>query len=73
MHTNNAVLGVWTNDQTHLELKIYKVFVNNDNYIKVKATLRNKVNGIVYETKTYKLTNEFFEVNRKVSEVVYAI
>lgn len=58
--------GTWTNDKTDLELIISRVYHQGDEKVKVKGTLRNKRNGIVYESKNYSLSVKFFEENQRV-------
>jgi intracellular septation protein A len=38
-----------------LAVHILKIYFQNDKYYKVKATLFNKINGIVYQTNNFKL------------------
>ncbi len=52
------VKGVYTADNSDLAMKIIDVRYQSSVYAKVKATLYNKINGIFYETKNYKLIKE---------------
>lgn len=45
----------YTNNKTDLKLYILKVPYYNKEYVKVKGSLINKRNEILYETKNYKL------------------
>lgn len=45
----------YTNNKSDLKLYIINVSYYNDEYIKVKASLINKFNDIIYETRNYKL------------------
>ena len=50
------ILGVWTVDNSDLNVIIHKIYYENQTYIKCKLTLINKHNGIEYERhKNYKI------------------
>ena len=45
----------YTNDISDLAVTITKVYYESKDYFKVKATIFNKRNKIIYETKNFKL------------------
>ena len=48
----------YTNDMTHLALKVIRIQFIHPKYTKIKGILFNKYNGIVYETKNYSINND---------------
>ena len=64
---SSSYYGQWTNQSTDLILKVINLrHIYENGVVKVKYKLYNKLNGIVYETKTTKLGQEFFKLNTKV-------
>lgn len=52
----NLVQGAYyETDNSDLLMYIIKIRYKNDDYVKVKMTISNKINGIEYQTKTFKL------------------
>lgn len=52
-------IGIYTSPRSDLLVNIKKVYYQNEKYAKVKYSLSNKRNGIVYEiSKTNKLYKE---------------
>lgn len=52
------IRGTYGSDNSDLEMIIIKVRYQSDVYVKVKAILVNKNNGIVYDRKNYNLIKE---------------
>lgn len=50
--------GRYYTDNSDLFVEILKIYYSNDEYFKAKIVLSNKKNGIVYETKCYKIFYE---------------
>lgn len=47
--------GKYTNDTSDLLIEIIRIYYQSDEYYKVYARLKNKRNGLVYETKAFTL------------------
>ena len=54
-------IGHYEADNSDLAIDIFKIRYQSDKYAKVKATLYNKKNGIIYETKNYKLMKDLIK------------
>lgn len=48
----------YTSQNSHLVMKVLNVYHVGESYVKIKGILSNKKNGIIYETKTYKLMKD---------------
>jgi len=62
----NITKGTYVSDNSDLKVEIIKVRYQNDEYIKVKAALTNKHNGIFYEMKNYKIYRKDIQHWKKV-------